>query len=293
MNAERKLLALELVRERKISELLPGAANEQWEASGVCVGEGYFYVIFDNSPHIARLAGSLTVGDPANILLRQRGQTAGFEDITYHERERRFLILIEALALDECYKPLIEEYDDDFRFIQSLWVDFPLQNANKGMEGITYVCRDGQDYVLCMCEGNKCKSGRAGRKPGGGRIHIFQRGKNQWKHAGVIKLPPSVLFKDYACLDVDGNQVAVVSQRSAALWIGAFQESGWDFVDEGVIYPFPKNEKGKVVYGNVEGVGWITPTQIVVVSDKYKPGEQPSRCRAKDQSIHVFNLPTP
>jgi len=36
----------------------------------------------------------------------------------------------------------------------------------------------------------------------------------------------------------------------------------------------------------------MAPDQLVMVSDKAKP-EQDSRCRAKDQSIHVFRVPGP
>ena len=42
----------------------------------------------------------------------------------------------------------------------------------------------------------------------------------------------------------------------------------------------------------VEGVSWLSPDLVVMVSDKAKP-EQDSRCRAKDQSIHVFRVPAP
>src|ERR1019366_9470005 len=47
---------------------------------------------------------------------------------------------------------------------------------------------------------------------------------------------------------------------------------------------------GEIIYGTVEGVSWIAPDQVVVVSDKAKP-EQSDRCRAKDQSIHIFKIP--
>jgi hypothetical protein len=284
---------LELVREHKIYELLSGgSADDRLEASGVCVRDGCFYVIFDNSPHIARLDGSLAVGSPVNTLLRQRGESAGFEDVTYHERARRFLIIIESLIhRTGVYKPNIEEYDDDFRYLENNWVDFALEGENKGMEGLAYVHRDGQDYVLGLCEGNKCKGGKQGRKPGGGRIQIFQKGSDQWDHKGTIKLPKAVRFVDYASLDVDGNRIAVVSQITSALWIGAFREDGWGFCDDGVMYPFPRNEAGETIYCTIEGVSWITPRQIVVVSDKSKPGKQSELCRGKDQSIHIFDIP--
>jgi hypothetical protein len=284
---------LELVREHKIHELLPGgSADDRHEASGVCFREGYFYVIFDNSPHIARLERSLTVGHPANILLRQRGESAGFEDIAYQEYRRRYLIIIEAL-LDRSgiYRPNIEEYDDDFRYQGSRWVDFGLAGENKGMEGLACFRRDDQPYVLGLCEGNKCKAGKRGRVPGGGRIQVFSRGEVQWDHVDTIKLPKAVQFVDYASLDVRGERVAVVSQVTSALWIGQLREDRWSFVDDGQIYWFPRDQAGQTLYCNIEGVSWVTPHQIVVVSDRRKPRTQAKRCRAKDQSIHLFDIP--
>ena len=284
---------LELVRECKLHSLLPGSSpDSRHEASGVCVKDGDFYVIFDNSPHIARLDPALRSDSPTNRLLRQRGESAGFEDIAYHKLEKRFLIIIEALIHpDGTYKPDVEEYSEEFRYLEHNWVDFALEGANKGLEGLTYVHRGGQDYVLGLCEGNKCRSGKRGRKPGGGRIQIFQKGGGQWDHKGTIRLPKAVQFEDYASLDVDDRRLAVVSQATSALWIGLLQEDRWEFVDDGATYQFPKSDSGETVYCNIEGVSWIAPNQIVVVSDKQKPGEQPEACQEKDQSIHIFSIP--
>jgi hypothetical protein len=283
---------LKLVRETKIAALLPGGnSDDRLEASGVCYKDGYFYVIFDNSPHIARLESSLTPSHPANLLLRQRGETTGFEDITFHKKMKRFLIILEAMIYDaKTYKPNIEEYDEDFRYLEYAWVDFTLEGANKGMEGLTYIQRNGQDYILGLCEGNKCRSGKKGRKPGGGRIQILQRSKAQWDHIGTIKLPKSVAFEDYACLDADGERIAVVSQMTSALWVGQLKAESWEWEDDGQIYLFPRDESGKKVYRNIEGVNWITSTQLVFVSDKCKPGKRSKKCTEKDQSIHIFNL---
>jgi len=288
----KQIPTLELLKEYKIYELLPaGSVDDRLEASGVCLKQGHFYVIFDNSPHIARLDTELTLGHPDNVLLQQRGESAGFEDVTYHEADRRFYIILEALIYDDhSYKPNIEEYDDNFRFISNRWVDFTLESENKGLEGLTYLKRNGEDYILGLCEGNKCKSGKKGRKPGGGRIQVFQKGDEQWDHKGTIKLPKAVEFEDYASLDVENNRLAVVSQSTSTLWIGTFAEEGWEFLDDGIIYQFPKNDAGETVYCNIEGVSWITPSQIVVVSDKCKSGDQPKVCRQKDQSIHIFNI---
>lgn len=284
---------LELVKEAKIHSLLPGGSlDDRLEASGVCLKDNFFYVIFDNSPHIARLDVSLAAGHPDHTLLRQRGETTGFEDITFHRGMKRFLIILEAMVFDaEIYKPNIEEYDEGFRYLEYAWVDFALEGANKGIEGITYIQRDNQDFVLGLCEGNKCRSGKAGRKPGGGRIQILQRGKMQWDHAGTIKLPKSVAFEDYACLDADGGRIAIASQMSSALWIGQLREDRWEWVDDGKIYQFPRDEAGKRIYRNIEGVNWVTSKQLVFVSDKCKPGKKSRKCSEKDQSIHIFNLP--
>jgi hypothetical protein len=205
---------------------------------------------------------------------------------------RRFLIVIEALRDDnKVHKPKIAEYSTEWHLEESNWVDFEIKTANKGLEGIAYVHRHGNDYVLGLCEGNWCVGGRKGRTPGGGRIQILQKGSGQWEHMGTINLPSSIPFRDYSSIDVCDDRVAVVSQASCALWVGRLQASSWDFVDQGRVYDFPRNERRKTVYCNIEGVAWIEPNRIVAVSDRRKVGAQKKRCRAKDQSIHIFDLP--
>jgi hypothetical protein len=108
---------------------------------------------------------------------------------------------------------------------------------------------------------------------------------------GTLKLPESVRFEDYASLRVEGDRIAVVSQVTSALWIGRLSPKKLELVDEGQTYLFPRDERGRVVYCNIEGVAWVTPSRFVVVSDKRKPGEQPKCCGPKDQSIHLFDLP--
>ena len=58
------------------------------------------------------------------------------------------------------------------------------------------------------------------------------------------------------------------------------------------LYEFPRSENGAIRYGNIEGVGWISPTRIVTVSDRRKKKTQPDKgLSEKDQSIHVFEFP--
>jgi hypothetical protein len=70
-----------------------------------------------------------------------------------------------------------------------------------------------------------------------------------------------------------------------------FAPAAWEVADEGQTCTFPRDAGGDVVYCNVEGISWTAPDQFVVVSDRAKAETQAGRCRAKDQSIHVFGLP--
>jgi hypothetical protein len=55
----------------------------------------------------------------------------------------------------------------------------------------------------------------------------------------------------------------------------------------------PQDFRAHVRYGNIEGVGWITPTRIVTVSDRRKKSKQPDKALSeKDQSVHIFEIPT-
>jgi hypothetical protein len=284
---------LELCSEAKIGDLLADPADQRLEASGVVAKDGQFYVIFDNVPHVGRIGAAL-LGDPAgNVLLRQPGGQPGYEDIAYDGHAGQFHLLVEALPYrSTTFMAQARTFDEDFRHVASRWLDFPLDRPNKGLEGLARMRRDGQTYLLGLCEGNRCKAGAEGRRPGGGRIQLFVEGRHRWDHAGTVRLPTAVRFEDYSSLTVVDDLVAVASQASSALWAGRFQESSWEFVDDGTTYEFPTDDRGRQLYGNVEGVAWIGPDLLVGVSDKAKP-TQPRRCRAKDRSIHVFAVPDP
>jgi len=281
-----------LLHEAKIYDLLGGQADPRLEASGVLAKDGIFYVIFDNLADVARLGSQLSGEDSGNRLIRQEhGHRRGFEDIAYDRLSDRFYVLIESLPRGGGrFMAKVQEYDESFRYQSDAWLDFPLQRPNKGLEGLTCVHRDGETHLLGLCEGNKCKAGTAGRTPGGGRIQIFRRGQNHWDRVGRIRLPTTLSFEDYSSIAADGDRIAVVSQVASALWVGRLAHSGWDVADEGVTYAFPRNAQDQVVYCTIEGVSWITPYRIAVVSDKAK-STQSKRCRDKDQSIHIFEIP--
>jgi hypothetical protein len=174
-----RLLVLE--REAKIAPLLSGAVDRRLEASGVLAGDGCFYVIFDNAPDIGRLGTGLRLEPGANFLIPQvRGDRAGFEDIAHDVPAGRYFVLIEASQRAAGFMAKVQEYDSGFVYRESAWLDFPLDGPNKGLEGLTCVHRAGRTFLLGLCEGNRCKDGREGRRPGGGRIQVFERGSRQW-----------------------------------------------------------------------------------------------------------------
>lgn len=77
------------------------------------------------------------------------------------------------------------------------------------------------------------------------------------------------------------------------MWVGRLNRADWS-VDQGEVFVFPRDRKGRIVYGNVEGVVWLDDacTRVAVVSDRTKD-DQPGRCREKEESVHIFDLPRP
>ena len=283
---------LELMAEDTLSNLLRGDnIPKRLEASGVFFLDGFFYLIFDNLRRIAKIKKDLSdLQENCLFSLSREKINYAFEDITYNERKQKFYLVVEGLEHKKgIYQAQIEEYDRHFNFLESNWVNFSFESENKGFEGLEWVEKNGNEYLLALCEGNKCKGGKKGRQPGGGRIQVLEKQENSWQKTKTIKLPKTVQFKDYSAISLKNNQLAVISQDSAKLWIGTLRDKEWDFIDEGVVYVFPRNKKGKKVYCNIEGICWISPHQIIVVSDKCK-ASQPKRCKKKEQSVHIFDI---
>jgi hypothetical protein len=281
---------LALLAEAKITDLLGDSPTGRFEASGVVVKDGVSYVVFDDSPHIARIADFTTTTAGSALLKPEGDGHSGYEDIAHDPGTDRFFVLIEGLRRAKGFMAKVAEYDGAFNHVATDWLDFPLGGSNKGLEGLACRSRGGETYLLALCEGNRCRSGAAGRRPGGGRIQIFAKGRGEWEHTTTMRLPETAWFEDYSSVAVAGDRIAVVSQASAALWLGTLRHSAWELADEGLIYRFPGDVEGRTAYCTPEGVAWLTADRIVVVSDKAKPAQRRG-CRAKDESIHLFAIP--
>ncbi len=282
-----------LVTEHKLAKFLdPPTQDGVLEASGVIAKGAHYYVIFDNVRRLARIHRSLDPGSPKHSWFGPKRQGEGYEDITFSRYTRRFYLLIEAEKHpDGTFKALIDECDELAHYKRRRWLDFSFEERNTGFEGLSAVRWRGRDFLLALCEGNRCRCGNAGRKPGGGRIHVFQRSGTRWKPVARIKLPKSVRFADYSAVSLRGRRIAVISQQTSRLWTGTLRFGTWTIADEGTTYEFPRTKKGKIQYKTVEGLCWLDDRTFVCVSDLAKPHHK-ERCQKKDQSIHIFKLPS-
>jgi hypothetical protein len=286
------LPTLKLVVERPLAELVaPPGRLGVLEASGVVAKGRDFFVIFDNIRRVARIDRDLEPESTKHAWLGAARKGEGYEDIAYSAKRRRFYLLIEAEKHpDGTYKAAIEECNEAGRFLGRSWVDLPFKKRNTGFEGLSVVPWRGREYLLALCEGNRCSAGRKGRKPGGGRIHVLQKRGARWESTACIKLPRRAAFEDYSAVSLRGDRIAVISQESSRLWLGVLRRRDWTIPRAGRVYDFPRTKKGKRLYCTVEGIAWLSPKTFVVVSDLAKPDDG-DRCRKTAQSIHIFRLP--
>ena len=275
------------VAEAKIYKLLKNySSSDNFEASGVYYLNGYFYIACDNMYKIAKIKSTLPENSSDNSLLSSGSGSSNFEGITYDNNGTpNFFVVEESVSHNGAYQPRIREYDASMNFQNDKWAEyyFTSANNNKAFEGISWVFRNGDDYLLGLVEGT-------------GVIVVLKKTSSNWAFVTTIALPSSVTFSDYSDIAVYGNKVAITSQENSQLWIGTLSSNSWT-ITGGTAYEFPKGSSAGVVgagtntiYGNIEGVSFINNNQIVVVSDK-ADNSQPSYQQYKDQSVHIFNIP--
>lgn len=276
---------LELVRESKLHRLLPGKnENSRLEASGIAlVDDTTAVVVFDNLNQIARIDLSLK-RSKCNGWQLAPSLGIGFEDVTVDDRSGHVFCLVEAIEdVDGHLRGFVAEYDSTGQFVRCTRLHTRFEKENKGFEGLEHVWRGRAECLYALREGNHGN----GPKHGGGRVDVFARARDgSWEAVNSIRLPKKAEFEDYAALAYRFQQIAVVSQSSARLWVARIDEKKRAVVpSSGTVYRFPSKR-----YGNVEGIAWLTPTTLVAVSDRTS-ADQPGRCGEKDQSIHILRIP--
>jgi hypothetical protein len=277
------------IAEAKFYKLFTGYdSGDDFEASGVKVVGNYFYAVFDNRLKIGKVLNSLPINSNSNSLVSSGSGNSNFEGITYDNYSTpNFYVVDENESHNGAYSPKIYEYDASMNLQSTAWApySFSAANSNKGFEGLVWVRRNNTDYLLGLCEGT-------------GVIVVMQQDGNNWDLVTTFNMPTGTGMTDFSDIDISASgRVGVTSQESSKLWIGQLSTTSWGFTDGGVVYNFPTGDANgnvgagsDVLYGNVEGVSFITDTKVVCTSDKAK-SSQPSYQTIKDQSIHIFNLP--
>lgn len=261
--------ALRLIREVRIRSLLPADAPKRLEASGVIAADGRYLVIFDNLRAVALIDTDLDRPAANTLVPTEPGRAPGYEDIARDPITGHLFLLIEAEKRDNGLQARVEEYDEALRFVSAGWLEFPLAHANKGVEGLEVVRRSDGVYLLGLHEV--------------GGLLVFRRGRQNWKHVATAELP--VHMADYSAVSSAGARIALVSQESSAMWVGAFETGTWKAAGPGDTYLFPRGAGGDPLYRTAEGVCWLGPERVVVVSDRGKPGGE-----AKEEMLHIFGL---
>ena len=335
---------LELVSWTRICDLgvdLLSGDDGQYEASGLQYddADGFLYAVFDNSLRILEVRPDWTEASLSTV--RQDTDSSDYEAITWENKDTEHLyVMVEMAEHGDDEDGKVIPYDMSLTAGSGEWTDYSFEKSNKGFEGAAwlYHCSssdtDGDDYLLGLCEGNGCNDTK---DDGNGRVVVLRQkshhGDTTWEEIddGKLHLPATACFGDYSdialyprfpaacdcnpgvCAGCDDfcptgtgtYAVAVVSQESSALWLGTLDTTDWSF-SQGRVYLFPQTQDGDTIYGNVEGVTFLSAApetgvayRIAVATDAHQSnppclGSLPAEPDSKDnsdQSLYIFDVP--
>lgn len=305
--------------------------EKKFEASDVIIVDNNFYTVCDNSWSIEKITESLTPFSVENVQIgdpnRDPNEDSGFEAIFHDAADDTFYVVRESVALavdhkgnEGNYHAVVQEIkirtDGDYNVINECVSEIEFDGSSKGLEGaVGLKSKDGELYMLGLCEGNHCLEGKEGKDKGNGVAVLMKKEVDVsdpiegytcvWKTQRQLSIPSQAFFQDYSAISINAQgRVAITSQEEAQVWVGylshidpedgSFDPEKSEFsVDDAVVYDFPRSDADcHLIYCNVEGIHWINDEMLVGVSDKMKKGgKQDYRCLQKDQSIHVFVLP--
>mmetsp|Transcript_15477 Transcript_15477/g.12759 ORF Transcript_15477/g.12759 Transcript_15477/m.12759 type:complete len:271 (-) Transcript_15477:275-1087(-) len=248
---------------------------------------------------------------PLNKLIgRQTEQESSYEAIMYSYDTKTFLMIRETVPNEgeKTFSPSVVEARvgvESYDILSECSVDFDFDSENKGFEGGLYFSMKGERYLLGLCEGNGCESGKKGQDPGNGMAILTKRsvdkkGKCVWEFVKKLTVPPEADFVDYSDMAVYNPDheasgaltVGIVSQESSAIWIGQLDTDAWEFVGPGTVMHFPRNDNCEIIYCNIEGISFLDEYQIITTTDRSK-ATQDYMCVDNDQSVQTFLLPEP
>lgn len=313
---------LRLVSETTLAAFF-GDTIRKYEASDITgdpsqiASAGPLILVLDNTRTLVRITPGLTAhalsgcagGAPTpacNASLIKwpgdDGSPSNFEYVAFNSSSGRFLVgqeiaIVDGNMVSRMYD--VEIIHDKVNILEECITEHHFTHKNKGIEGAIVVEVGGRSMLLGLCEGNHCDGGKHGRKPGHGRIlameRVYKDGKCFLRTVSVIKLSKDIDFQDHSALAVwDKHTIGIVSQEDSALFVGKLQidSDGSLSVGAGKIYDFPRNDNCEIKYCNAEGLFFLDKKLIVTVTDTMKShGKQAFRCREKDESFQIFQIP--
>lgn len=213
---------------------------------GICLVEDACYLVFRDRRDVVRCRVQPPHPNRALRWFRQAPcpVQSGYAGLTFDPTQRRFYALANAVHdNDSNSRPAIDAYDDSFRFVERRAVDFPVKTNHPGFVAVSWASHAGHDYLFMLCSTYKCRPGKAGRKPGGGRIHVFRQGPTRWEHVRRLNLPKSVLFDGFASMDLLGDRLVAAAHDAPLLWVGQLTPDSLDLLDDGTLYELPHDEE--------------------------------------------------
>lgn len=270
---------LTLVREKNFADLLERGGS--YEASGIALDGDKLRVVFDNTTSVAAIDLALSGGN----LGPGARSSSQFEGITMGRRPiARTYVVKEVGARD---RGTIVTLDAQGNLVATEPTDITFGNEGKGLEGVAWL--DDVERLLVLCEASAC--GAASGRTGQGVLKALRHENNNWVTETTVALPETAGFADFsdvAVMPETGGtyRIAVLSQETAALWVGELTTAPLTLSSPGVVYGFPR-AAGKVQYCSLEGVTFIDRTTFAMVSDRLK---DEGGCN-KGEALHVFAIP--
>lgn len=305
--------ALKLIDESPFAGLFRDLRNQtKFEASGVAYDSttDSFLAVFDSSMSVARFDARLRFRGDENVLIGERVRESQFEGISpFSVEDNTWLLLAEAVPgssnkqknkgeegvwYPEITLAQFHQGSNSYDVVERCRVDFELTHENKGFESIIYLPE--KELLLGLCEGNYCVGGKRGRDRGHGKIVVSKltrgAGGCQWTVVDMLDVPNVANFQDYSAMAIRDGKMAILSQEDAALALVDFDKDTVNFGNTtGVVMHLPRDVHCNIVFCNAEGIAFVDPYRFLIVSDKAKKA-QPMACRAHDQSVALFAVPS-
>ncbi|MFO0589959.1 MAG: hypothetical protein U0441_20625 [Polyangiaceae bacterium] len=289
---------LTMLDHRKVCSLFGSGQNGDYEASGVQVVGSDLYVIFDNKNQVGKIPFTMNAS-PNNWLSNNTAtytpgtlQGTQWEAITYDSNNTTHFY-----TMQEVLPPVVAQLDGSGSAQNESYTTLSgmgsFGSSNHYFEGLAWLRQNNNDYLLALCQNGGC-GGANSTAPATLRV-LAQSGSTwDWTNQQTITLAqpgtstgPFASYNDVALRFISGTsyKIAIVSADSSKLWIGALDASTWT-LSTGNIYSFPTG-----TYPNMEGVTFLSDTQIAMVSDSGNTAGTSCQDGTNDESVFIFSVP--